>query len=66
MCAYDKHMEGSGKKKGEVKGFCVRCQHKHTMKNAKASMSKNGRKMMKGECAKCGGKMCLFVKMTKA
>jgi len=38
----------------EEKGYCVKCKAKQTMANAKEVTMKNGRKAMKGSCAKCG------------
>lgn len=42
----------------EIKGFCMKCRKMMTMTGAKVSTMKNGRKMMKGKCAKCGCGMC--------
>ncbi|MEM3126929.1 MAG: DUF5679 domain-containing protein [Candidatus Woesearchaeota archaeon] len=36
------------------KGYCVKCKAKSEMKDAKQVTMKNGRKAMKGKCAKCG------------
>jgi hypothetical protein len=53
----------AGKKKPQVMAYCVRCKHKTAMINAKKCTTKNGRDLLKGECA-CGCKMCLFTSMT--
>lgn len=44
-----------------AQGYCVKCKAQSTMKNPKESVASNGRKMMQGECAKCGTKMTKFV-----
>lgn len=48
-------------KSGETTGYCVRCKAKRTMENPKKATAKNGRKMMKGTCPKCGTKMNRFI-----
>ena len=48
-----------------MEGYCVRCKSKQEMVNEKHSTSKNGRSMVKGECKKCGCKMCVFTASKK-
>jgi hypothetical protein len=44
-------------------GYCVKCKQKgQTIKDPKEVTTKNGRKMLKGTCAKCGCNMCAFIK----
>lgn len=38
----------------KVQGYCVKCKAKSVMADAKEVTMKNGRKAMKGKCAKCG------------
>lgn len=38
----------------KVMGYCVKCKAKREMVDAKTVTMKNGRKAMKGKCAKCG------------
>jgi len=42
----------------EITGYCVRCKKKREMTNTKPFKMKTGMKAMKGECIKCGCKMC--------
>ncbi len=35
-------------------GYCVKCKAKREMADTKTVTMKNGRKAMKGKCAKCG------------
>lgn len=35
-------------------GFCVKCKEKREISGAKEVTMKNGRKALKGKCAKCG------------
>lgn len=44
------------------KGYCVKCKKPCDMTHCVKATSKNGRNMLKGECTKCGTKMCKFVK----
>ena len=44
------------------KGYCVKCKKSGDMVKCNKATSKNGRNMLKGECNKCGTKMCKFVK----
>lgn len=37
-----------------MEGWCVKCKANRVMNNAKEVTMKNGRKAMKGVCAKCG------------
>ncbi len=37
-----------------AEGYCVKCKAKREMADAKEVTMKNGRKAMKGKCAKCG------------
>ena len=43
-------------------GYCVKCGKKVPMVNAVLTKTKKGQPMMKGRCAKCGTKVCRFVK----
>ena len=49
----------------KMKGYCVKCGKlgikESEMKDVKVEKSKNGRKMAKGVCAKCGTKMNKFL-----
>lgn len=45
-----------------TEAYCVKCKAKREMVDPKEKTTKNGRSMLCGTCAKCGGKMCLFVK----
>ena len=61
-----KKAEKKGKKMEVTKeiiptAFCVRCKKKQTMVNAKPGKMKNGMKVLKGQCSKCGCKMCKIV-----
>lgn len=38
----------------EVVGYCVKCQEKRPIQDAKAVTMANGRPAMKGTCPKCG------------
>ena len=46
-------------------GYCVRCKEKREMLEVGVVKSKNGRRMAKGKCIKCGCKMCKFLKKEK-
>ncbi len=41
-----------------VSGRCMKCKEQVEMSNPKEQISKNGMKMMKGACPKCGTKVC--------
>lgn len=41
----------------EVKGYCVKCKKKRTMKDPKSVTLKNKRKATKGICPECGTNM---------
>jgi len=43
-------------------GYCVRCKAKQDMLEVGIAKTKNGRRMAKGKCVKCGCKMCKFLK----
>ena len=43
-------------------GYCVKCKNKQEMLEAEVTKTKNGRRMVKGKCSKCGTKMCKFLK----
>ncbi len=43
-------------------GYCVRCKAKRDMLEAGVTKAKNGRRVAKGICVKCGCKMCRFLK----
>ena len=46
----------------EYKGYCVKCKQKGVkMDNPKVVTTKNGRRMAKGTCPKCGTKMCCIL-----
>ena len=38
----------------QAQGYCVKCKAKQTMNEAQEVTMKNGRKAIKGKCAKCG------------
>ena len=40
------------------KGYCMRCKKQMEMVGGKITTMKNGRKMMRGKCKKCGTGMC--------
>jgi hypothetical protein len=43
--------------------YCVKCRKKvKPSKEPKMVKTKNNRHMLKGECSKCGTKVCRFVK----
>ena len=42
--------------------YCVKCKSKKWMSNANETTSKNGRKMIKGNCSTCDTKMNKFIK----
>ncbi len=46
-------------------GWCVKCKGNSTMQDAKEVTMKNGRKAMKGKCAKCGTGMYKILGMKK-
>ena len=41
-----------------MEAYCVKCKAKREMLKAKEVVLKNKRRAMKGECPKCGTKMC--------
>jgi hypothetical protein len=41
-----------------MQGFCVKCSAKRDIVGGKESTIKNGNKMLKGKCAKCGTTVC--------
>ncbi|MCK4670738.1 MAG: hypothetical protein KAT43_06055 [Nanoarchaeota archaeon] len=41
-----------------MEGYCVKCKTKREMQKTKEVILKNKRRAMKGECPKCGTKMC--------
>ena len=45
-----------------MKIMCMKCRHATETTGAHESMAKNGRAMVKGNCAVCGCKKCQFVK----
>ena len=45
----------------KIIGYCVKCKEKRTIMGAKEVTLKNGRKMMKGKCEKCGTVVCRFM-----
>jgi methionyl-tRNA synthetase len=42
----------------EMKAYCMKCKKMMPMVDGKTTTMKNGRKMMKGKCEKCGTGMC--------
>ena len=42
--------------------YCVSCRQKTNTTNSQVVATKNGRKMMKGNCEICNNKKCKFVK----
>lgn len=44
--------------KVEYQGYCVKCKKKQTMTSFKIGKMKNGMKVAKGPCPKCGTTMC--------
>ncbi len=46
---------------GAVMGYCMKCEIRHEMKNPVEYVAKNGRKMVKGTCAKNGNGMNAIV-----
>lgn len=48
----------SKKVNGPLEAYCVRCKAKRQFKSHKVNVSKTGMNMAKGECIKCGCKMC--------
>jgi hypothetical protein len=40
--------------------YCVRCKSKTGSKDSKLCVTKNGRKMLKSKCLKCGITKCCF------
>lgn len=43
--------------------YCVKCRKKvKPAKSPRLAKTKNNRSMLKGECSKCGTKVCRFVK----
>ncbi len=43
-------------------GYCVKCKSKKQISNATNATSKNGRKMIKGNCSTCNTKISKFTK----
>ena len=46
----------------KYQGYCVRCKGKKEMLEVGVVVAKNGRRMAKGKCNKCGCKMCRILK----
>ena len=42
--------------------WCVKCRTKTELVHPVEGLTKNHRKVMKGECRKCGCKLCVFIK----
>lgn len=42
----------------ELKGYCVRCKEKQTIKNPVEAKTSKGVNMIKGICSVCKTKMC--------
>ena len=54
-----------GGKRGNMggnNGYCVKCKTVRSMSNTRNSTTKNGRKMLKGNCPSCKTKMNKFLK----
>ena len=45
--------------------YCVKCKTTREMKSAKTVTFKNGMNAEKGECVKCGTKMCKIIGKAK-
>lgn len=58
-------MRGGSAKMPEGSGYCVKCKSVRKMLEAKEVTMKNGRKMMKGKCEKCGTTMCRILGNSK-
>lgn len=43
-------------------GYCVKCKSKQEFDNAVEKMTKNGRKILQGNCKVCGTKVNVFLK----
>lgn len=43
--------------------YCLKCKSQQQMVDEKLTITKNGRKMLGGTCAKCGTKMSKFVSL---
>lgn len=55
-------------KKGPLaadEAMCMKCKVSRKVQNPKIVTTKNGRKMMKGSCPVCGGKINKFVAANK-
>lgn len=44
-----------------MKGYCFRCKKEQTMEKTSEGKLSNGRKILKGVCAKCGCKISKFL-----
>lgn len=58
-------LRGGAAKMPEGTGYCVKCKAVRKMLEAKEMTMKNGRKMMKGKCEKCGTTMCRILGNSK-
>lgn len=56
---------GAAAKMPEGSGYCVKCKAVRKMLESKEVSMKNGRKMMKGKCEKCGTTMCRILGNSK-
>jgi hypothetical protein len=45
----------------DFQGYCVKCREKHEVKGAEVVTTKNGRRMAKGKCPKCGTTVTRFL-----
>lgn len=41
-----------------MEGYCVKCKKKVEIQNGKESVTKNGRRILKGKCPSCGITVC--------
>ncbi len=51
------------KKKYEAR--CCKCNAMSEVRNWQLTTAKNNRKMVRGECSKCGQRVCTFVSSSK-
>lgn len=50
---------------GEQQAQCMRCKKKVTVKNGKETITDKGTRIMKGECAVCGGNVAVILPKKK-
>ena len=44
-----------------MKAYCVKCKESRELKDAKETVAKNGRRMLKGVCPNCSTSMFRFI-----